>query len=390
MAAKIAATKGRLCAPNRRAVLCGAAAGLAVNIVPGAAFAASEIDDWVMAQMEGARIPGLALGAARDGSVIFAKGYGYADLADRRPVTAQTMFHIASVTKTITASAMMLLVERGMIGLDDKVAPHLDFQIGGSDADTMTFRHLLMHISGISDRLYYEIDFRRRGGDATIGLGDFLKAYLAVGGRHGVRLANPPGSVWDYSNVGYALLGYLAGRVAGTDMRQLTREAFFDKLGLSHVSWTLADTPQALRAIPYEIEDDRVAAVSPVGFPDWPAGMIRAGIADLTRLIAAAANGGASRGVRLLSESSMAAMLKMHTPKGLPEWLSGQGLGWQQSLLNGVPRVNHWGGDPGVFTMAYLAPERRCGIVLLSNLSPTPDARAAMKALATGALERFA
>jgi CubicO group peptidase (beta-lactamase class C family) len=109
--------------------------------------------------------------------------------------------------------------------------------------------------------------------------------------------------------------------------------------------------------------------------------MLRASIGDLTLLVAAAANGGVACGRRLLSAQGVRQMLEMQHVAGLPSWLTGQGLGWAQSLLDGAPRVNHWGGDPGVFTMAYLAPERRSGVVLLSNTSATAESRDALKSI---------
>jgi hypothetical protein len=79
-------------------------------------------------------------------------------------------------------------------------------------------------------------------------------------------------------------------------------------------------------------------------------------------------------------------MLDMRRPPGLPAWLTGQGLAWQQSPLAGVPLANHWGGDPGVFTMAYADPARRTGAAVLSNLSATPRSREALTSIAAAAM----
>jgi CubicO group peptidase (beta-lactamase class C family) len=345
------------------------------------------LDAFIAAQMKAAGIPGLAAGLARDGQVRLAKGYGFADLASRRPVTADTMFHIASVTKTVTATAIVRLAQAGKLDLAEPVAPHLDFPLVNPHHPSaqVTFRHLLTHTSGISDAKYYEVDFRHRGGDATLSLGDFLKAYLVPGGRTFSAdecYATAPGAAWDYSNVGYGLLGYLASRIGGRDMRRQTQQEIFTPLGMRHTSWTLAGTPTALRATPYDVIDGAVTPVEPVGFPDWSAGMMRSSIRDLTRFAAASANGGESGGVRMLSAASQAKMLDMQGPPALPAWLSGQGLGWQTSKLDGAERPNHWGGDPGVFTAAYLDPPSRMAVVVLTNLSATDDSRAALKAIA--------
>jgi CubicO group peptidase (beta-lactamase class C family) len=302
------------------------------------------------------------------------------------------MFHIASITKTVTASAVLLLVDAGLIALDEPIAPYLDFAIAGEQASRITIRQLLMHTSGISDDVYYETDFRSRGTDADMALGTLLREYLAPGGQYtGVgNVKRVPGSRWEYSNIGFSLLGYLGDRICGTDMRAFIRERLVRPLGLRHIAWTIAETPARLRATPYDLDGETPKPTLPVGAPDWPSSMIRASIGDLTLLVAAAANGGVARGVRLLSAASNAEMLSMKKPEGLPAWLTGQGLGWQESPLAGIPRANHWGGDPGVFTMAYLDPDRRAGVVLLSNLSATPESRNALRTIAAKAFEGVA
>ncbi len=374
---------------DRRRVL---AAGLAIAALPGLARA-DTLDAFVGEHMKAARIPGLAVGLARDGVVRLARGYGLADIATGRAVTADTRFHIASLTKTVTATAVMQLAEDGRLALDAPVGPHLDFPLANPrhPEAPITVRQLLTHTSSLSDARYYEIDFRTHGHDATQGLGDFLKAYLAPGGAayaaDGCFSAKAPGEAWDYSNVGYALLGYLAGRVGGEDMRDLTRRHLFAPLGLKRTTWTIAETPAAQSATPYDTVEGVQTPVAPVGFPDWPVGMMRSSITDFTRFAAAAANGGTSRGVRILRPETMTAMLDMQTPVGLPDWLTGQGLGWMESSLEGARRPNHWGGDPGVFTAVYLDPASRTAAVVFTNTTVSPEARAAVKAVVAPLLE---
>ena len=344
---------------------------------------ARDLDRMIIEQMKQAGIPGLSAAVARRGHTVYAAGHGFADLEQSRHVTTETMFHIASITKTVTATAIVQLAGRGLLKLDEPVTPHLDFALAHPRFPDrpITFRQLLTHTSGISDVRYYEVDFRRRGADAVQTLGDFLRQYLAPGGRHFSpegSFAAAPGAAWDYCNVGYGLLGYLAGRIGGDDMRLSSRERVFAPLGMRRTSWTLSDTPKALRAIPYEFEGGRFKRVEPVGFPDWPAGMIRSSAAELVRFVGAAANGGAP----ILAQDLQSEMLTMTRPAGLPSWLSGQGLGWQESPLNGAPLINHWGGDPGVFSVAYLDPRNHTAAVILTNTNATDASKTAVKAIA--------
>jgi len=387
------------CPISRRAFL---GAGLSTLLLPSVTSAddllssSLGLESFIQNEMRKAKIPGLAAGIARDGVVQFARGYGLADIAEHRAVTANTMFHIASVTKTVTATMIMRLAERGKLALDEPISRHLDFPVVNPRfPDTaITFRQLLTHTSSISDARYYEIDFRENGRDANLTLRDFLKQYLAPGGSNysetGCFSAARPGAAWDYCNVGFGLLGHLAGRIGGMDMREQTRRDIFTPLGMEHTSWTIKDTPQLLSAVPYDRVDSALMPVKPVGFPDWPAGMLRSSISDFMKFVAASANGGRVSDVELLGTAAMAQMLDMRAPASLPEWLSGQGLGWMASPLAGQVRPNHWGGDPGVFTAVYLAPVTRSGVAIFTNTGASAESRTALKNIADRLLQAAA
>ena len=346
------------------------------------------LDTFVAAQMRAGAIPGLAIGIARAGRVLCTRGYGLADIADGRRVTTESMFHIASVTKTVTATGIMMLVEQGLIALDDPVNRHLDFAVANPAASgvPITVRQLLMHTSSLSDETYYKVDFRTPGQDASVPLDQFLKNYLVPGGAHytaaGSYSAATPGQAYDYSNVGYGLLGYLGERVVGMDFRTYLDQHLFQRLDMKRPSWTIAGVPSHLRVVPYEPTDDGPRPVAAVGSPDWPGSMIRTSISGLMPFVAAAANGGVAGRTRMLGAAAMAQMLEMHAPAGLPSWLTGQGLAWMESPEAEARRINHWGGDPGVFTAAYLDPAATTGIAIFTNITATTASKAAIKALA--------
>ncbi|MFL6657038.1 MAG: serine hydrolase domain-containing protein [Massilia sp.] len=376
---------------TRRAFL---GAGLAAVMLPVAAtnnrVAAPPLAlaTLIKREMHTAKMPGLAVGFARDGVVRLAQAYGFADLAQRRPVTVNTMFHIASVTKTVTATAIMLLAQKGKLSLDEPISRYLDFSVANPrfPDDAITFRHLLMHTSSISDEQYYIIDFRQRGHDAEQTIADFLIRYLTPGGsNYSKELCFSdarPGSVWHYSNVGFALLGYLASRIGGEDMREQTRKNIFTPLGMDHTSWTVKGTPELHRAVGYDFIDGALVPIEPIGFPDWSAGMLRSSISDIMKFVAASANAGKAGDIALLGSATMAQMLDMQTPKGLPTWLSGQGLGWMESTLGGQLRPNHWGGDPGAFSAVYLDPATRSAVAIFTNVTASAENKVAVKNIA--------
>lgn len=371
---------------SRRGLLAAGAAAT-LSPVPPASGSDDALAAFVTDVTTRAGVPGMAVGYARDGVVRLAEGYGLADVESGASVTGQTVFHVASLTKPVVATAVMMLAERGLLDVDEPVAPHLDFPFGNPahPGVDITFRHLMTHVSSISDKTYYAVDFRQPGRDATTPLGDFLQAYLSPGGARyaadGSYSAAAPGAVWDYCNVGYALLGHAAGRIAGQDLRPFIGDQLFGPLNMRRVSWTIAGTP-AGSATPYDIVDGAMRPVPPVGFPDWPVGMLRASVEDYTRFLAASAAGGVTDGVRILAQASLERMMLCASPPGLPTWLTGQGLGWQSSKLDGVDLVEHWGGDPGVCNAAYLDPARRTAVAVFANASASREVMTAVKAVA--------
>lgn len=390
--------------PSRRAFLGGTLAALALPLSTMAASVAplqpgldaaldKDLDAFILEEMKKAHIPGLAAGFAKDGVVRLARGYGIADLAQHREVSADTMFHIASITKTVTATSIMRLVEAGKLALDEPVSSYLDFPVTNPRfPDTaITCRQLLTHTSSISDAKYYDVDFRVRGHDATETLANFVRQYLSPAGSNysadGCFSATAPGSAWDYSNVGFALLGYIASRAGGRDMREQSRADIFLPLGMRHTSWSIRDTPQKFRAQAYDLVDGALVAVEPVGFPDWPVGMLRSSIRDSMQFVAASANGGKTANAQIVGSAAMAQMLDMQTPAGLPAWLTGQGLGWMESKLADRVMPNHWGGDPGVFTAAYIDPEKRSGVAIFCNITASTESKAAIRNIASRLFE---
>jgi CubicO group peptidase (beta-lactamase class C family) len=376
---------------GRRALIVAGAAALAVHPARGLAGNSSRqraTDALIIDAMGKAKIPGMGVGYAKDGIVQFARGYGLADLETKRRVTPNTVFPLASITKTVTALAIMRLLEAGKLKLDEPVASYLDFSVVNPRHATanITFRHLLTHTSSLSDAKYYEVDTRISGRDATTSLRDHLIGFLTPAGQHysaaGCYSPEEPGTVWDYSNLGFALLGYLVDRIGGRDGREQITRQMFAPLGMRHCYWTIADVPPRLKSTPYDFVDDRLKPVPPLGLPDWPAGAIRSSVTDFIKLIAAVANGGVSHGIRVLGASGINQMLTIAQPKGLPSWTQGQGLGWSASRLGNTIYPEHWGGSTGIFTAAYLDPPKRTGILILTNVTATPESKSAVKAIA--------
>jgi len=180
---------------------------------------ADPVDDYVQSEMQREHIPGLALLVARRGETVRAQGFGFSNVELQVPVKPETVFQSGSVGKQFTATAVMMLVEKGKVGLDDAITKY--FKDAPASWNDVTVRELLSHTAGFTD-YPKNFDFRR---DYTED--DILKII------EGIPLAYPPGTKWEYSNLGYATLGILIHRVTGKFYGDFLQERIFKPLGMS-------------------------------------------------------------------------------------------------------------------------------------------------------------
>jgi CubicO group peptidase (beta-lactamase class C family) len=207
-----------------------------------------DFDRFVEDGLARVKVPGLGVAMIRKDRTLFAGGYGLADVKNRIPVTADSAFHVASVSKLVTATAMMQLQEVGFYQLDDPIGRYLDFEVVNPKFldRPITFRHLYTHTSSISDDVEDATSAFQVAGDPTLPLREFLAGYLSPGGRwydpKKTFTDAAPGEKWQYSNVGIGLLGYLAGRVGTVSLDPLAQQQLFDPLGMHNTSCSLADS----------------------------------------------------------------------------------------------------------------------------------------------------
>lgn len=177
------------------------------------------VDAYVHAEMQREHIPGLSLLVSRDGKPVRAQGYGLANVELQVPVKPETIFQSGSVGKQFTATAVMMLVEEGKIKLDDPVTNYL--KDAPSAWNQVTIRELLSHTAGFGD-YPKKFDFRKDYTEA-----DLLKIVEAI------PLAYPPGTKWDYANLGYLTLGVVIHQVTGKFYGDFLQERIFQPLGMN-------------------------------------------------------------------------------------------------------------------------------------------------------------
>jgi N-acyl-D-amino-acid deacylase len=180
---------------------------------------ADSIDAFVRAEMARQRIPGVAVGIVHKGNVS-SRGYGYANLEHMAPVTDETIFQSGSLGKMFTSAAVMLQVEDGKLALTDALTKF--FPDAPESWKSITVRHLLTHTSGIPDYTTSTFDYRK----------DYTEDELARL-AYQQKLEFPAGSRWNYSNTGYALLGFIVRKVSGKFYGDVLQERVFKPLGMN-------------------------------------------------------------------------------------------------------------------------------------------------------------
>jgi CubicO group peptidase (beta-lactamase class C family) len=344
-----------------------AAVLLAAGALPGASQPAggprdpAELEAFVDGLLPGLlaahRVPGAVFVAVRDGRVLLQKGYGLADVARRRPVDPErTLFRVASVSKLVTASAALQLVEQGKLDLHADVNGLLrGFRLEPDFEEPVTLAHLLTHTGGFDDR------FQRSA--APVGapvppLGEYLAARMPP-------RVMPPGLLISYSNHGLALVGHLVELASGLPFETYIERHLFEPLGMRSSRFGVPSPPPAALAVSYAWRDGEQVPMGLDRMRMAPAGDLVTTASDMARFMIAHLGLGAFEGVRILREETarrMQARQFSHHPE-----LDGWCYGFAEGRWNGVRTVGHDGDWRGFRSHLVLAPEAGLGVFLSLN-----------------------
>jgi CubicO group peptidase (beta-lactamase class C family) len=318
-----------------------------------------QLDNYIAAEMLQKHIPGVSLAVVKDGSIVVEKGYGFANLEDRIPATQHTVYEIASITKSFTASAIMLLAEAGELHLDDLLTYyHHDVPQAWAD---LTVRHLLTHTSGVQQ---WSIDWSRP--DLTPD-----EICCAAFGRP-LRFA--PGTRFEYCDTNYNLLGMIIHQLTGKPYDAFLQERIFMPLGMAATRHNDVRTMIPQRAVGYDGENGRLVRADTI---EWnhinlssqvPAnganGSLLSTVADLLKWETALFTGS------ILSRSVLG---QMWQPFTLPDGTSAPyGLGWELETYRGQKLVAHGGGIFGFTTSITRFVDNRLTIIILTNQDSKP------------------
>jgi len=321
--------------------------------------------------MKLAHMSALSAAIVKEDEVAWAKGFGLYDRENNKLATENTIFLVASISKTVTATAIMQLYENGSFDLDGDVNEYLPFSLRNPNyPDTpITFRMLLAHRSSLATEPDYpKPTFIRMvpGGIEQEDYPDpFLREYLTYNGTlytSQVWTDSLPGKEMHYANIGYAVIGYLVELISGQPFDMYCRKNIFEPLGMKNSSFRMQDLNVSRLAVPYDFQHGRYYPFMHYDTVDYPASGLRSSVMDLSRFLIAHMNGGVYNDVHILEEETVE---QMHSP----QYANGRryGLGWQIQEKSMETYVGHSGGMHGVTTEMTFRESDNVGIIFFIN-----------------------
>jgi CubicO group peptidase (beta-lactamase class C family) len=337
--------------------------------LPGNALTPAELDSFVTAIMDAFHFPGVAACVVKNGQTAWTGTYGDAILEQDIEMTDTTANDVGSLSKTMTAVALMQLWENGSFGLDDDINDYLTAieVVNPYYPDcAITFRHLLTHTAGITTASLSD-PYNICGADQTpVTLSDFIETVFPSGGGPPCYTCFHnwvPGSVAAYSNVAAALAAYLVGVIADSiSYNQYTHDSIFMPLAMDETAWYYPDLDSNNCAMGYHFD----GSYNPVGYctkPSIGSGGLKTSLADLSRFLVAFMQGGMIDEIRILENATIDSITTIQYPAIAPD----QGLIWYKHTRQGKEFWGHYGGWEGHMAIMICNSDEQLGLMTFIN-----------------------
>jgi len=318
-------------------------------------------DGFMPIELQRDDIAGAVVVVVKDGKVLFAKGYGYSDVKDKKPVTIDaTLFRPGSISKTFTWTAVMQLYEQGKIDLDRDVNDYLDFRIPPRFGKPVTMKDLMTHTPGFEETL--EDLFVAKAADLVS-----LQQYVHT---HQPEEIFPPGTTPAYSNYGATLAGYIVQRISGMPFNDYIEKNILQPLRMQHSTFR---QPLPAELKPFMSQGYNLASQSPKDFEfvqAWPAGSLSTTAEDMSHYMIAHLQDGEYNGARILKPET--AQLMHSRLFGLAPEMNGMAYGFYEESRNGHRIIDHGGDTQWFHSDLHLMPDQHLGFFISCNSAGKP------------------
>ena len=330
-------------------------------------------DTYIKILMKIGHKPSVAAGIIYNDSLVWSKGYGYYDIENQKLATTDTLYLQASVSKTITATALMQLYEQGKFNLTDDVNKYLPFEMRNPNHPDVpiTIEMILSHRSSLADDNLYWLCLSYLPGDPDVPSFPYpwLEEYLTPGGSaysSSTWSEAEPGEQYFYANVGFSIIGYLVEILSNQDFNEYCEEYIFEPLEMYNSSFRLRDHDINDIAVPYEYKNRGYFRHPHYGIHVlYPAITLRTSVEEYSHFIIAMMNGGIWNNIKILNQSTIDLM---HTAHFSPKDMFNYGLGWEiKKTIFGKTEISHSGGYVGVHNLVLIKSDKDTAIMLFSN-----------------------
>lgn len=331
------------------------------------ALMAKQFEPSVKKILKEARVPGLAVAVVRNGEEVYAQVFGVKNIETKEPLTTDSLFHWASVTKPFVATALVQLVERGEIDIEAPVVQYLPyFKVDDARYKEITVGQMASHTAGMPDVYDYEWDKPVYDDGA-------LERYVrSISDK---KLIAAPGEVMRYSNIAFEVLGDVIAKVSGVTFEDYVAAKILVPLGMSRSTLLKVDAEESLLTSPHTVKREGKGKKKRCVLREhWPYNRMHApsstmisNIHDMGRWAMANLNHGELGGNRILLESSYELLWNPRS-----EEFTKVGLSWFLGEHEGHRTVSHGGGDLGFSSNFVMLPEEGLAVVMASNVDGAP------------------
>jgi len=371
---------------RRTSVTAGALAAIPILGLPKRATASAPdtrafgptLDNFMRGKMRSAYLPSVAAAVVHGQTLRWSKGYGWANLEADVRADADTVYLLASISKTFIVAAVMQMWEAGSLDLDADINTYLPFDVRNPHfpGQKITLRMLLTHTSSIKDRYSFwgplndPTPTGYTHGDSPVPLSQAMTGYLQEGGEYykadGNFYTTGPGKAYHYSNLGADTAAYIVEVMSGTLFSDFVNDNLLTPLGMTQSGYHLSDITTPNRAMPYHSAKpptNHFKPYFPFGVPDYPCACMRTSSNALSIWLRTFMNGGTFEGTQVLKSTSVNEIFRPQVPGN--KW--DQGLIWYRVTRGGERLIGHGGSDYGVHTNMYFSMSRDVGVITLTN-----------------------
>lgn len=332
---------------------------------------AQDWDSYIQDEMAIRNIPGLAACVVKEQEMVWAGAYGFANIAESVPVTTETLFTVASISKLFVATAIMQLHEDGLIDLDADINTYLDYDIINPNFPNIpiTTRMLLEHKSSLKDpesQMYNYTSIGDYGSDIST----FIQNIITPDGNNYqawyFSSENTPGATQLYSNIGFTTLAVILEHITNQPYHQFVKERIFEPLCMDHTSFFYDDVGIDNVAIPYQWENGSHVSLGHYSIALYPSALIKTNVIELSRFLIAYTGRGTIDGFQLLESSSVDQLTPYDFNLDNLGWWNGTY--WTFTFHAPFDEVwFHGGYMPGIRARMNYYPSDATGIIILTN-----------------------